>query len=55
MVRTKQTARKSFPAREKLMKLRTKRERVSGAKFKAHSDVANENTPAIKRRRYKPG
>lgn len=55
MVRTKQTARKTFPPRGKLMKLRTKRERVSGAKLKVRSDVASENTPAIKRRRYKPG
>ncbi|KAK6106469.1 histone H3.3C [Brugia pahangi] len=53
MVRTKQTAKKSLPARGKLMKLRTKRDRISGVKHKVHSDAANEST--IKKRRYKPG
>ncbi|VDN82758.1 unnamed protein product [Brugia pahangi] len=52
MVRTKQTAKKSLPARGKLMKLRTKRDRISGVKHKVHSDAANEST--IKKRRYKP-
>ncbi|EJW88184.1 histone H3 [Wuchereria bancrofti] len=55
MVRTKQTAKKSLPARGKLMKLRTKRDRISGAKHKVRSDAANESTSVIKKRRYKPG
>lgn len=55
MVRTKQTAKKSLPTRGKLMKLRAKRERISGAKHKIHSATAGESTSIIKKRRYKPG
>lgn len=55
MVRTKQTAKKSLPARGKLMKLRAKRERINGTKHKVHGKASNENTSVIKKRRYKPG
>uniref|UniRef100_A0A915PYN6 Histone H2A/H2B/H3 domain-containing protein n=1 Tax=Setaria digitata TaxID=48799 RepID=A0A915PYN6_9BILA len=56
MARTKQTAKKSLPARGKLIKLRAKRERISGTKHKVRSnEVADESTSVIKKRRYKPG
>ncbi|KAL3997963.1 histone H3.3 type a [Acanthocheilonema viteae] len=55
MVRTKQTAKKSLPTRGKLMKLRAKRERISGTKHKVQDEVSGENTSIIKKRRYKPG
>ncbi|VDK71376.1 unnamed protein product [Litomosoides sigmodontis] len=55
MVRTKQTAKKSLPTRGKLLRLRTKRERISGAKHKDHNEVSGGNTSLVKKRRYKPG
>ncbi|CAG9539229.1 unnamed protein product [Cercopithifilaria johnstoni] len=55
MVRTKQTAKKSLPTRGKLMKLRAKRERITGTKHKVHGEAPGENTSFIKKRRYKPG
>ncbi|KAM3721243.1 histone H3.1 [Dirofilaria immitis] len=56
MARTKQTAKKSLPARGKLMKLRAKRERINGTKHKVqNSEPIVENISVIKKRRYKPG
>ncbi|OZC12776.1 core histone H2A/H2B/H3/H4 [Onchocerca flexuosa] len=56
MARTKQTAKKSLPTRGKLMKLRAKRERISGAKHKSRSSgTVGESSSMIKKRRYKPG